>query len=98
MENELIAYCGVNCGDCPDYMSEKCPGCRNTEWEPGDECMPVSCCAEKSIDCCGECAGFPCEEMKEFYEESDSHKAALRRMQTAWAGNRPFDGIVNAIE
>lgn len=76
MENELIAYCGVNCGECPDYMSEKCPGCRNTEWEPGDECMPVSCCAEKSIDCCGECTEFPCAAMKEFYEESDSHRRA----------------------
>lgn len=78
--NDLIAFCGVDCSQCPDYIGEKCPGCRSTEWKPGDECMPVACCNNKGISCCGECEGFPCPDMKEFYEESDSHRLAGARM------------------
>ena len=93
-----IAFCGVDCAACADYLNNTCPSCRLTRWKEDDICMPVRCCRKKGIDACAFCEGFPCESMAEFYEESDSHKAALRRMQTARAGNRPFDGIVNAIE
>ena len=75
-----IAYCGVDCSVCPDYLNNVCPSCRLTQWEDGDECMPVKCCREKGIDVCAFCAEFPCGSMAEFYMESESHKAAYRRM------------------
>ena len=81
MGDPLIAYCGVDCAACPDYAEKKCPGCRGTDWTPGDECMPVACCREKGIDLCGRCPGFPCPDMAAFYEESDSHREAYDRMQ-----------------
>ncbi len=81
MENESIAYCGVDCAACPDLASGKCPGCRRTRWEPGDECMPVACCRGKKIDCCGRCDTFPCADMAAFYGESEGHAAAYERMR-----------------
>lgn len=85
---ELIAYCGVSCESCPDYMSSVCPSCRKTVWANGDECMPVACCREKGISFCGECTGFPCPDMKEFYRESGSHKLAYERMAGLGATTR----------
>jgi hypothetical protein len=43
--------------------------------------MPVRCCREKGIEFCGACYGFPCKDMAEFYEESDSHREAFARMK-----------------
>ena len=80
MNRERIAFCGVDCAVCPDYTGGGCPGCRETEWPEGDACLPVACCREKGISFCGECAAFPCGEMKEFYIESESHEQAFARM------------------
>ncbi len=77
--DHLVAYCGVNCAGCPDFTGGKCPGCRATEWND-DPCPPVRCCREREIFFCGECSGFPCDMMAEFYEESESHKEAYARM------------------
>ena len=77
----LIAYCGVDCFVCPDYQKQKCPGCRQSQWLDGDCCLPVTCCKEKGIGCCGECESFPCDVMKDFYMESKSHEEAYERMR-----------------
>ena len=79
MENEYIAFCGVDCAACPDLAQKKCPGCRQTAWGD-DPCPPVKCCTEKKIPFCGACDTFPCDMMKEFYEESEGHKEAFLRM------------------
>ena len=76
---QTIAYCGVDCAACADYKTGVCPSCRQTDWGD-DPCMPVACCRKKGIDCCALCSGFPCADMAEFYEESDSHREAYRRM------------------
>ncbi len=80
-QKNMIAYCGVDCAACPDLYAGKCLGCRQTEWTAGDECMPVACCRKKGISVCGECESFPCADMAEFYQESESHRAALARMR-----------------
>ena len=77
----LIAYCGVDCGECADHKEGVCPSCRLTAWKEDDMCMPVRCCREKGIEYCGECEGFPCGDMAAFYEESESHKEAGKRMR-----------------
>ena len=81
-----IAFCGVDCSVCPDLLSNKCPGCRQSEWPEGDACLPVACCGERGISCCGECGEFPCGDMKEFYEESESHRQAYERMRAVRGG------------
>lgn len=75
-----IAYCGVDCSACPDYVNKKCPSCRLTQWKDDDICLPVKCCRDKGIACCAFCGGFPCKDMADFYGESDSHREAYRRM------------------
>ena len=80
MDVELIAFCGVDCAACSDYREEKCPGCRKSEWPDGDPCPPIACCLRRKIESCGRCGDFPCEMMREFYEESDGHRAAYARM------------------
>ncbi len=78
-----IAFCGVDCSACPDYLSGKCPNCRNSAWSEGDACMPVTCCRSKSTLCCGDCERFPCADMEAFYAESEGHRQALGRMNKA---------------
>lgn len=80
MNSEMIAYCGVDCAACPDLAQNKCPGCRRTVWQDGDACLPVACCRDRGIGCCGECDAFPCDDMKGFYAESESHKRAYALM------------------
>ena len=80
MKND-IAYCGVDCAKCPDFMRQTCPSCKLTEWKDDDMCMPGRCCREKGIESCAACDVFPCREMADFYEESDSHREAYRRMR-----------------
>ena len=76
-----IGYCGVDCAACPDYMTGRCPDCRKSGWPDADPCMPIACCREKGIGCCGQCDVFPCENMAGFYEESEGHRAAYARMK-----------------
>ena len=80
-ELERMGFCGVDCGVCPDYLSGKCPDCRHSEWPDGDPCMPIVCCQKKGMQCCGQCDDFPCQDMAEFYEESEGHRAAYARMK-----------------
>lgn len=81
MDEKFVGYCGVNCSECMDLINYRCPGCRFSPWTDDDICPPVKCCREKSIDFCGECSEFPCEMMEEFYDESDSHRAAKKLME-----------------
>ena len=77
--NNILGFCGVNCSECPDYLSKKCPSCKLTEWT--DDIYPaVNCCLEKGIDFCAFCDSFPCKVMTGFYEESESHKEAFAQM------------------
>ena len=80
MDGKSIAFCGVDCAACSDDERGKCPGCRQTDREGGEECLPVACCRGKGIDCYGECRLFPCGEMRGFYGESESHRQAYVRM------------------
>ena len=76
-----IAYCGADCMKCADFVHQRCPSCRLTEWKDDDMCMPVKYCREKGIDFCAFCDVFPCKEMAEFYRESASHREAFVRME-----------------
>ncbi|MBR5043894.1 MAG: DUF3795 domain-containing protein [Clostridia bacterium] len=85
--SELIAYCGVDCAACLDYTTQKCPGCRQSEWSDGDPCAPIACCQKHGVPVCGLCGDFPCAMMQAFYRESDSHLEALARMETLRKGS-----------
>lgn len=77
---DLIGFCGVDCSACPDYLNFKCPGCRASIGMSEEECMAAQCCMDKNILVCSQCREYPCDNMKDFFMESESHKAAEKRL------------------
>ena len=53
---ELVAYCGLYCGACRKYMSDKCPGCR--ENSKATWCKIRPCCVDRDIASCADCTEF----------------------------------------
>jgi hypothetical protein len=55
-DTNLVAYCGLYCGACRQYLREKCPGCMENikaTW-----CKLRTCCKDKNYRSCAECTGF----------------------------------------
>lgn len=63
-DKELIAYCGLYCGACKKYLSEKCPGCKKNE--KASWCKPRKCCAENNYSSCADCTKMAIDDCKEF--------------------------------
>ncbi len=51
-----IAYCGLYCGACRKFLTEKCPGCQ--ENEKASWCQVRTCCAENNFQSCADCTFF----------------------------------------
>jgi len=52
----LIASCGLYCGACKSYLSDRCAGCKGNvkaAW-----CKVRSCCQEKKIPSCADCKEY----------------------------------------
>jgi hypothetical protein len=62
-----LAYCGLDCQACNFRTKTNCPGCRaagsKVFW---GECALAKCCIAKSLEHCGKCDQFPCEQLKAF--------------------------------
>ena len=59
MKRELgFAPCGLACCLCGE--NETCPGCRSDGCPNREACKNRLCCAEKALDGCWACPGFPC--------------------------------------
>jgi hypothetical protein len=56
IDKNLVAYCGLYCGACPRYLSEKCPGCQ--ENEKASWCNIRKCGIENKYSTCAECKDF----------------------------------------
>ncbi|MBL7156376.1 MAG: DUF3795 domain-containing protein [Candidatus Pacebacteria bacterium] len=60
MNQELkIGVCGIVCGKCPEYISNRCKGCSSKI--PADICPLPTCAESKRIKICFNCFEFPCE-------------------------------------
>ena len=57
VDAELVAYCGLYCGACRSCLAGKCNGCH--ENSKATWCKVRSCCMERQIKSCAECAEFP---------------------------------------
>lgn len=51
---EHIAYCGLYCGACRKYLSDKCPGCHANE--KATWCKIRSCAKGHDFHTCAECS------------------------------------------
>jgi len=55
-DQALVAYCGLYCGACRRYLSDKCPGCR--ENQKATWCKLRTCGIENGYASCAECTAF----------------------------------------
>jgi len=55
-EAELVAACGLYCGNCGAYLKGKCPGCAANE--KASWCTVRLCCRDQKYSSCAECGKF----------------------------------------
>jgi hypothetical protein len=75
---DSIAYCGLVCGRC--HLRAACGGCKNSAklCDRSETCYQRSCCLQKGLAGCWECAEFPCG--KDMH--SPAHDVRLRAFVT----------------
>jgi hypothetical protein len=52
-DKNLVAFCGLYCGACKTYLSEKCPGCAKNE--KAKWCKVRTCCLGSKYASCADC-------------------------------------------
>jgi len=60
----LVAPCGLYCGECTAFLSEECLGCRSDlglSKEYRKYCKIYQCSSDKNLKTCLECKDFPCK-------------------------------------
>lgn len=63
----IESYCGLVCSKCTYREKHSCPTCRPAEGKMfWGTCKPATCCIERKLDHCGQCADFPCAELKDY--------------------------------
>jgi hypothetical protein len=65
-ENEwnLVAPCGLYCGECAAFIDGRCGGCRSNKGlseEYRKYCKIYECSYNKNIRICLDCSEFPCK-------------------------------------
>ena len=76
-DKNLIAPCGLYCGECEGFQDGRCGGCISRKGlclKYSKICKIYDCCVnEKNFRFCNECDGFPCTKFK-FFEDEDYNK------------------------
>ena len=100
---ELVACCGLYCGQCGAYKKGKCVGCAaatNRGW-----CPVKKCCKEHGYASCAECKEFPdpadcrkfnsfVSKMFSFFFNSDRRAGVLKIREL---GREGFAGYMNDL-
>ena len=55
-DKNLVAYCGLYCGECGAHLKDRCPGCH--ENEKATWCKVRSCCIEDELTTCADCTTY----------------------------------------
>ena len=63
-EKNLVAFCGLYCGACRSYLSEKCPGCK--ENVKATWCKVRQCCMENNLQSCADCRTIELMECRKY--------------------------------
>jgi hypothetical protein len=66
---DLMAPCGLYCGECKAFLDEECGGCRSNSGiaaEFSRICKIALCSNDKKVKVCLECDDFPCSHMDYF--------------------------------
>ena len=54
----LISHCGLYCGACPSFLSDKCDGCRGNSAKSAivyKKCKIKPCCVDNGFFTCADC-------------------------------------------
>ena len=68
----LVASCGLYCGECTALLNGKCGGCRSNEGlskEYRKYCKIYHCSSSKNLKICLKCKEFPCKTFDFFKAE-----------------------------
>ena len=60
----LVAPCGLYCGECTAFLNGECGGCRSNEGLSKNYrkyCKIYACSSSKNLKICLECKEFPCK-------------------------------------
>jgi hypothetical protein len=83
MSTSYYSPCGIVCDDCPWYKGEeepKCLGCQAIDGKPfWGQCPTYSCTVDKSVEHCGLCGDFPCEDFMARYDPREGPKNSVIR-------------------
>lgn len=86
---DLIAPCGLYCGECSGFQDGSCGGCISRKGlclKYSKVCQIYSCCVDKGgLRVCSECEEFPCGKFAAFFEGPAWYKevvANLRRIES----------------
>jgi hypothetical protein len=89
IDKNLVAYCGLYCGACPQFVKAKCQGCQKND--KATWCQIRVCCAEKSFSSCAQCKDFSdvnnCKKFNNFFSKlfafifRSNRKACLERIK-----------------
>jgi hypothetical protein len=63
-DKNLIAYCGLYCGECGSYLKGRCPGCKDNikaSW-----CKVRQCNIENQYSSCADCGKVELEACKKY--------------------------------
>lgn len=68
-KNQLLSLCGLNCGLCPMYIGNYCPGCGGGDGN--QSCKIANCSLENGgVEYCCQCLKYPCDKY-EHIDEAD---------------------------
>jgi len=68
----LVALCGLYCGECTAFLSKECGGCRSNQGlsrEYRKHCKIYHCANSKNLKICLDCKEFPCKVFEFFKAE-----------------------------
>jgi len=82
---DLIAPCGLYCGECWAFQEGKCGGCISRKGlclKYTQICKIFSCCVEKrGLRVCGQCQEFPCKKFRAFFNTPAWYKEVIGNLR-----------------
>jgi len=104
----LIAPCGLYCGECLGFQDGKCGGCVSRKGlclKYSKICKIYECCVLKGKHrFCNECAIFPCEKIDAFFNTPQWHEEVIANLeQISKSGvkkflNKEVKRVINLIQ
>jgi hypothetical protein len=85
LNENLVAPCGLYCGECLGFQDERCGGCVSRKGlclKYSKICNIYECCvAERKHRFCSECRDFPCKKIDNFFNTPEWHTQVVTNLK-----------------